>query len=229
MRLNKFIASTSSLSRRGADEAIKLGRVTINGVQASLASDVKPVDTVKLDGQVLKQNDSKTILMLNKPVGYVCSRKGQGSQTIYDLLPAKYHHLNPVGRLDKDSSGLLLLTDDGELANQLTHPSFQKQKVYEVTLDKQLTETDLSELRQGIELQDGPSRLEVRVARLEKGPVTTSHLQPITYLVLMHEGRNRQIRRTFEYLDLKVERLHRIKFGNYTLDQSVESGKYITK
>lgn len=226
MRLNKYIASSSNLSRRSADEAIKLGRVTINGLPAALTTDVASTDIIKLDGQLLAPRNSKTVLLLNKPIGYVCSRRGQGSQTIYDLLPSKYHNLESVGRLDKDSSGLLLLTDDGELANKLTHPSFEKQKVYEVTLDKQLTETDLSELRQGIELQDGPSRLEVRVARLEKGPATTSHLQPITYLVLMHEGRNRQIRRTFEAIGFKVIKLHRFKFGSYVLPPNLQKGEF---
>lgn len=215
MRLNKFIASASSLSRRGADEAIKLGRVSINGIPASLAADVRTTDTVKLDGQVLQQNDSKTILMFNKPVGYVCSRKGQGSKTIYDLLPPKYHHLKSVGRLDKDSSGLLLLTDDGVLANKLTHPSFRKEKVYEVTVDNSLEDTDLAKLRHGIELDDGTSRFLIT-------PLETKN----SYLITIHEGRNRQIRRTIGYLGLKVERLHRIKFGNYVLPPNLQKGEF---
>ena len=125
-------------------------------------------------------------MLLNKPVGYVCSRKGQGSQTIYDLIPAKYHHLESVGRLDKDSSGLLLLTDDGELANKLTHPSFRKEKVYEVTLDKSLHESDLARLQHGIELDDGTSRFIISPLKAQN-----------SYLVTISEGRNRQIRRTF--------------------------------
>lgn len=215
MRLNKYIASTSRLSRRAADEAIKLGRITINGEPASLTTGVKPEDTVKLDGQVLKQSDFTTILMLNKPAGYVCSHKGQGSKTIYDLLPLEYHHLESVGRLDKDSSGLLLMTNDGELANQLTHPSFRKEKVYEVIIDESLSNSDLDRLRLGVELRDGTSKFIIE-------PLEAKN----SYLITISEGRNRQIRRTFEYLGLKVERLHRIKFGNYVLPPNLQKGEF---
>lgn len=215
MRLNKYIASASNLSRRGADEAIKLGRVTINGEAVGLATDVKETDVVKLNGQTLSPRLDKTVLLLNKPVGYVCSRTGQGSKTIYELLPPEYHHLESVGRLDKDSSGLLLMTNDGELANQLTHPSFQKQKVYEVTIDKSLSNSDLDRLRQGVELVDGTSKFIIE-------PLKNKN----SYLITISEGRNRQIRRTFEYLGLKVERLHRIKFGNYVLPPKLGKGEF---
>ena len=215
MRLNKYIASCSNLSRRGADDAIKLGRITINGNPATLTSDIKDTDIVKLDSRTLSPRNDRTIVLLNKPVGYVCSRKGQGSQTIYDLIPAKYHHLESVGRLDKDSSGLLLLTDDGELANKLTHPSFRKEKVYEVTLDKSLHESDLARLQHGIELDDGTSRFIINPLKAQN-----------SYLVTISEGRNRQIRRTFEYLGLEVQRLHRTKFGNYVLPSNLTKGEF---
>src|SRR5690606_37238412 len=102
-------------------------RVTVNEHRAYIGQTVQLNDVVTLDGQVLNLPESHTTIMLNKPPGYVCSREGQGSKTIYKLLPEKYHSLKPVGRLDKNSSGLLLLTDDGELANRLTHPSFKKE------------------------------------------------------------------------------------------------------
>ncbi|QQS18034.1 rRNA pseudouridine synthase [Candidatus Saccharibacteria bacterium] len=133
MRLNKFIASASSLSRRAADKAISDGRVTLNDQIAETGSQVNSTDTVCPDAVKLTPRTNHTTIMLNKPVGYVCSRAGQGSATVYDLLPVEYHHLKPIGRLDKDSSGLLLLTDDGDLANELTHPRYAKTKVYEVT------------------------------------------------------------------------------------------------
>jgi 23S rRNA pseudouridine2605 synthase len=215
MRLNKFIASTSNLSRRGADEAIKFGRVTINGEVATIATNVNESDTVRLDGRLLVPRNSQTILLLNKPVGYVCSRRGQGSSTIYDLLPLQYHHLKSVGRLDKDSSGLLLLTDDGELANQLTHPSFQKQKVYEVSLNKPLAEQDLNQLRQGVELDDGISKFTIEPLHEQN-----------SYLVTISEGRNRQIRRTFQAIGFVVTKLHRTKFGNYVLPSNLEKGEF---
>src|SRR4029079_9435972 len=113
MRINKFIALHSALSRRAADTAIEQGRVTVNGQTPSTGQDVTESDTVRLDGQSLKLNTAITTIMLNKPAGYVVSRQGQGSKTVYDLLPPELHKLKAVGRLDKNSSGLLLLTNDG--------------------------------------------------------------------------------------------------------------------
>lgn len=148
-------------------------------------------------------------IMLNKPSGYVSSREGQGSRTVYDLLPAELHTLKTVGRLDKDSSGLLLLTSDGTLAHELTHPSFQKVKAYEVTLDKPLQPLHRQMISDhGITLEDGVSKLELE--RLHDG-------DECKWIVRMHEGRNRQIRRTFESLGYNLPRLHRTHFGKYML------------
>lgn len=215
MRLNKFIASASNLSRRGADEAIKTGRVTVNDKEPKLATDVKQSDVIKLDGHLLVPQTTQTILLLNKPIGFVCSRDGQGSRTIYDLLPSEYQNLESVGRLDKNSSGLLLLTNDGELANQLTHPSYRKEKIYTVTLDKSLAEGDLALLRKGIELKDGVSRFNIVPLKKQN-----------SYQVTISEGRNRQIRRTFEALGFKVKILHRTKFGNYVLQSNLKKGQF---
>ena len=162
-------------------------------------------------------------IMLNKPVGYVCSREGQGSKTIYELLPEKYHTLKPIGRLDKDSSGLLLMTNDGPLANQLTHPSFEKEKVYEVLLDRSLKSPDMQKITGlGIFIGDGkPSNLrlrEIKDSTFEKD--SKRKLLPSTYFqVTISEGRNRQIRRTFSALGYSVKRLHRTSFGPYRLKQ----------
>jgi 23S rRNA pseudouridine2605 synthase len=204
MRINQFIAQATGCSRRAADTAISEGRVKVNGTVAPLGQSIASTDHVSLDDRPLKLSGQTTTIMLNKPVGYVCSRDGQGSKTIYDLLPSEYHHLKPVGRLDKDSSGLLLLTNDGQLAHQLTHPSFQKAKVYEVELDKPLTPADKAKLEQGIILEDGPSKLSLT-------PLDTG------WQVTLHEGRNRQIRRTFVALGYQVARLHRTSFGSYHL------------
>jgi 23S rRNA pseudouridine2605 synthase len=207
MRLNQYLALATGMSRRGADTAISRGRVTVDGQPAHLGLIVKPGQAVTLDGKPLKTPQQTSTIMLHKPVGYVCSRDGQGSRTIYDLLPAKYHSLKPVGRLDKDSSGLLLLTNNGQLAQSLTHPSHQKTKVYEVQLDREPAKPDLTKLTTvGVILDDGPSMFSVRV-------VEGSGLE-----ITMHEGRNRQIRRTFEALGYKVTKLHRTHFGSYTLD-----------
>lgn len=234
MRINKYVAQSTGLSRRNADDYIKAGKVTINGQTAALGDEVQPGDTVKLESKVIKLDSETMTIMLNKPVGYVCSREGQGSKTIYDLLPEKYHHLKPAGRLDKDSSGLLLLTNDGELAHQLTHPFFKKVKVYEVELDKPLKPDDKAKIEQGIMLEDGVSRLTIEYIGQDlavRGQKNHGQTNPYTlianpYRVAMTEGRNRQIRRTFAELGYKVVILHRNKFGNYTLG-GLQPGKFI--
>lgn len=210
MRLNKFIALATGMGRRPADQAVASGRVQVNGKTATVGQEVNETDQVTLDGLVLTAPDGPTTtIMLNKPAGYVVSRSGQGSTTIYDLLPTEYHHLKPVGRLDKDSSGLLLLTNDGQLTFELTHPSRQKQKVYEVTLDKPLQPLHRQMVVDyGILLDDGPSKFQLE--RLRDGDEKQ-------WRVIMHEGRNRQIRRTFTALGYTVTKLHRTQFGNYTL------------
>jgi 23S rRNA pseudouridine2605 synthase len=213
MRINRFVAQASRLSRRSADVAIISGRVKVNGQHPSQGAQIKPLDVVELDGQPLTLN-RHTTLMLHKPVGYVCSRAGQGSKTIYDLLPVNLHHLKPVGRLDKDSSGLLLLSNDGQLANRLTHPRYQKQKIYEVSLDKPLSSEDKQMIEEGVSLEDGVSNLVIqRLAKSSEKLVPNAH-----FLVTMTEGRNRQIRRTFGALCYRVTSLHRTKFGPYRLN-----------
>jgi 23S rRNA pseudouridine2605 synthase len=228
MRLNVFLAQHTTLSRRSADTAIAEGRVAINGQVASLGQTVdETADRVALDGRAITPSVKTMTIMLNKPVGYVCSKAGQGSKTIYALLPDELHHLNPVGRLDKDSSGLLLMTNDGQLANQLTHPRYQKTKIYEVHLDKPLTDSDVHKLSQGIVLEDGISKLGVQ--QLEISNQKLAENEPLVsnsyFQITMTEGRNRQIRRTFESLGYQVRALHRTNFGNYSLG-SLRSAQY---
>ena len=212
MRINKFLARATGLSRRAADQAITEGRVTIDDRVAVPGDNVSEIVVIKLDGKELSLPTSTTTIMLNKPVGCVSSRQGQGSRTIYDLLPPEFHNLKPVGRLDKDSSGLLLLTDDGELANQLTHPRYAKTKIYQIELDKPLSEADRRQIEKGIELNDGLSRLGLK-------PLSNG------WQVTMTEGRSRQIRRTFAALGYHVTKLHRTQFGDYQLDK-LPAGKY---
>ncbi len=245
MRINKFIASATTLSRRAADVAITAGRVRVDGVPAQQGMDISESSKVTLDNRAITPAVNTITIMFNKPRGYVVSRDGQGSETIYDILPAEYHQLNPVGRLDKDTSGLLLLTNDGELANQLTHPKYQKSKVYEVVLDKPLQPLHQQMIADmGVQLEDGPSQFLIskidnraqhgheRVASggveatLERSnestprgarPSSEKNVLDAVYEVTLHEGRNRQIRRTFAALGYTVTRLHRTQFGNYTL------------
>jgi 23S rRNA pseudouridine2605 synthase len=210
MRLNKYIAQATGMSRRAADEAIAQNRVYINGVRPSAGQQVGDSDTVTLDNAPITPAVNTITIMLNKPAGYVCSRDGQGSRTVYDLLPPELHSLKTVGRLDKDSSGLILLTNDGQLAHQLTHPSFQKTKVYEVMLDKPLQPLHRQMISDhGINLDDGVSKLQLE--RLTDEDDTS-------WRITMREGRNRQIRRTFSALGYSVKKLHRTNFGQYTLD-----------
>lgn len=206
MRLNKFIAHHTQYSRREADELIGRGRITVNGELAVMGQRVETTDAVAINGTSVTPQDY-IYLKLNKPVGYVCSRSGQQAPTVYELLPDKYRNLNTVGRLDKDSSGLILLTNDGEFAHQYTHPSFVKNKIYHVRLASQLTPVDEGQITSGVDLDDGRSQLQLQALddtrqRWQAG---------------LHEGRNRQIRRTFEAVGNQVVELHRLQVGPYNL------------
>ena len=209
MRLNKFVALSLGVSRRKADELIEQGKILVNGDRAVLGRQIGQSDTVLYNSRELYIQPKKLIL-LHKPVGYLCSRASQGgAPTIYELLPKGLHHLKPVGRLDKDSSGLILLTNDGDFAHQMTHPSFYKIKRYLVTLDQPLQPLHRQMINDfGVQLPDGPSRL-----TLERQHDGDDH----RWIVQMSEGRNRQIRRTFAALGYTVTKLHRTDFGNYSL------------
>ena len=212
MRLNKFIAEASGKSRREADDLIVSGRVTINGKTADLGARVESNDLVKLDKSPLKLPEKYTLIALNKPVGYVSSRRAQAkdAKTLYELLPEKYHSLKTVGRLDQNSSGLILLTDSGDFAFQMTHPSFTKTKVYIVKLDHQLEPLHQQMISDfGVNLDDGKSQL-----NLEKLDEDCK-----LWRVTMSEGRNRQIRRTFASLGYTVVNLHRTDFGKFSLGE----------
>ncbi len=219
MRLNKYIAQATGLSRRAADAAIADGRVRVNGELPAVGQQIDDRDKVTLDSRPiirLKRINTVTIL-LNKPVSYVCSRNGQGNKTIYELLPEELQNLKSVGRLDKNSSGLLLLTNDGQLAYELTHPKFQKTKVYKIALNQPLQPLHRQMISDhGVLLDDGPSKLQ-----LERINDTDYN----NWKVTMSEGRNRQIRRTFEALGYNVVKLHRTQFGAYTLSD-LRPGKY---
>ncbi len=209
MRINKYIASATGISRRKADDAITKNRVLINSKPPLMGQKVLDEDLVTLDGQVITPDVNTITIMLHKPIGYVCSRDGQGNKTIYELIPPELHHLKPVGRLDMESSGLLLLTNDGDYAHRLTHPRYKKTKMYTIALDKPLNASDHQKIEQGIKLEDGVSSL--RLKALTGGEYT--------WQVTMNEGRNRQIRRTFAALGYTVIKLHRTQFGEYSLGE----------
>ncbi len=218
VRLNKFLAESLGISRREADDLIAAGKVLVGEKPAVLGARIDKNDKVCYNGRIVPFLEKYTYLALNKPVGYVCSRKRQGEfPTLYELLPEKYHELKIVGRLDKDSSGLILLTNDGDFAFKMTHPKFTKTKVYEVKLDRPLEPLHQQMIADfGIELLDGRSQLGLeRIDDKRKD-----------WRVTMTEGRNRQIRRTFGALGYTVTGLHRTDFGPYNLSR-LGTGKFV--
>ena len=218
-RLNKFLALQLGISRRQADELIEKGRISINGKAAKLGERFKEGDEIKLGEKIIsKTREEKKYVIFNKPRGYVCSRKKQGeNETIYAILPKEFSVLKPVGRLDKDSSGILLLTNDGDFAFQMTHPKFRKVKEYLVSLDTPLQPIHQQMIADfGINLPDGKSQLGLE--RLDDSRKN--------WKVIMSEGRNRQIRRTFSAIGYKVEELHRTVFGSYILPKDLNFGDF---
>lgn len=211
-RVNKYVALALGVSRRTADKLIENGQIAINQETASTGQRVKTGDTVTHSGQQINPRTHQLIL-LNKPINYLCSRASQGNvPTIYQLLPTNLHHLKLVGRLDKDSSGLILLTNNGELAHQMTHPSFYKSKRYLVTLNSPLQPLHRQMIDDyGVTLPDGNSKLSLE--RQHEG-------DDFKWIIQMSEGRNRQIRRTFLALGYTVTKLHRTDFGEYTLGET---------
>ena len=217
-RLNKFLAERLGVSRREADDLISSGQITVNGQKASLGNKVDTKSIICYNNKTIPFEANYTYIAFNKPVGYVCSRRAQGqAPTLYDLLPQEYRKLKTVGRLDKDSSGLILLTNDGDFAFQMTHPKFRKTKVYEVELNSPLEPLHQQMISDyGVMLDDGPSRFKI----IRKDTPDTK-----SYQVILTEGRNRQIRRTFAALGYRVTKLHRTQFGKYELN-NLASGKY---
>lgn len=217
-RLNKFLALQLGISRREADTLIESGHVTIGETVATLGARIPYGAEIQLDGKALARDMDFTHLALNKPIGYVCSRRAQDDNpTIYELIPKEYHHLKPVGRLDKDSSGLILLSNDGDFTFRMTHPKFEKTKVYEAELDHDLAPLHhqmISDI--GVNLTDGKSQFVLE--RIEEG-------NSKKWRITMREGRNRQIRRTFGALGYSVVALNRSTFGQYVLGD-LREGKF---
>ena len=259
LRLNKFLAERLGISRREADDLILANKITIDGKPAVLGARIDESNKICYNNKTIPFQTEYSYLAFYKPVDYVCSRRAQGkAPTLYELLPKKYRKLKTVGRLDKDSSGLILLTNDGDFAFQMTHPKFRKTKVYEVELDKLLEPLHQQMISDhGVMLDDGPSQFKVlkdtsaKKASFEGGPepgkARSSATTPVadrplgrgrpegstgvvdaprkrsfladeaSYTVVLTEGRNRQIRRTFAALGYTVTKLHRTQFGKYEL------------
>ena len=207
MRLNRFLAATGVGSRRHCDELIAAGHVTINGrICTNFGAQPSARDHVKVDGKLVHVEPLLTIL-LHKPAGFVSTRKDvHARNTIFDLLPKKFSRLFNIGRLDAQSEGLILLTNDGDLAQRLTHPRYKIEKEYEVTLDRQWDPTLAPKLLDGIFI-DGQR---AKIARLHS--ITSTRLR-----VILRQGINRQIRNMFHGIGYEVKRLVRVRIGNLRL------------
>lgn len=209
IRLNRFVAQSGLCSRREADEYIAAGLVSVNGVTVTaLGTKVKPTDEVRFNDERIK-GEKNVYLILNKPKGYVTTLEDEhASKTVMELVKgACTERIYPVGRLDKNSLGLLLFTNDGDITRQLTHPSYKKKKIYEVTLDKPLTRADFDTLAEGITLEDGDAFFdEISYLKDDKKAVG----------VEIHSGRNRIVRRMFEHLGYAVTKLDRVYYAGLT-------------
>lgn len=211
MRLNKFLAACGVASRRGCDKLIEEGKVKINGRTASLGAEVSDSDEVTVDGNkvALKKNE---YYLLNKPKGYLSTvSDDKGRKTVMDLMPSGVGRIYPVGRLDYDSEGLLILTTDGELAQRLTHPSNEVPKTYLVKIEGTATEATLNSIRSGIEIEGGYVTKKCKAHIVETNKAYTKIHITIT------EGKNREIRKMFAAIGREVVLLKRIKVGELTL------------
>ncbi|MGI8429730.1 MAG: pseudouridine synthase [Solirubrobacteraceae bacterium] len=207
MRLAKFLASAGVASRRAAEELVRAGRVSVGGsVVTDPARDVAADDPVTVDGEPVRDDQPRVVYALNKPSGVVCTvRDPQGRPTVVSLIaPADgIVRLYPVGRLDIDATGLIVLTNDGGLAHQLMHPSFEVAKTYRAVVSgAPVREAAVRALRQGVKLDDGPS-----------APARVRRLAPDTIELTIHEGRKRQVKRMCMAVGHPVKRLERIRFG----------------
>ena len=216
MRINKFISNSGYCSRRKADLLLEQGNVLINGKIATKGMNVEESDEVSIFGEKLKLTEKKRYFILNKPVGYATTLKDNFQDKIVIDLFDIDERIYPVGRLDKDSFGLLLFTNDGELAFKLTHPKHDVEKEYLVKVDKTLNEIDLKKLSKGVMLEGRKTR----EARFEIFDVNKNIAR-----VFLKEGRNRQIRKMFKLLNYNVISLERVSFGKIKLG-NLKLGKY---
>ncbi len=225
-KLQKLIAQSGLASRREAERWIEAGRVKVNGRVARLGDRALPTDRIEIDGNPIKptrlQQAPTEVLLYNKPEGVVCSRKDdKGRPTIFEHMPKRHRGrwIN-VGRLDVNTSGLLLMTNNGELANRLMHPRYAVEREYAVRVFGELTPEQLRQLREGVQLEDGPARFE-RITPMPGESEGKNHW----YKVVLKEGRNREVRRMFEAVGLTVNRLIRTRYGQFTLPRNLGRGR----
>lgn len=219
-RLNKFIANAGICSRRKADEHIAAGEVMVNDVVVKeMGYRVEPSDVIKFRGEIVRPVDKKVYILMNKPKNTITTAKDErGRKTVMDILKnATNVRIFPVGRLDRNTTGLLLFTNDGDLAKKLTHPSHQVAKIYHATLNRPLKTDDLEKIARGLTLEDGPVNVDW-IRFFDNKPKTEVQLE-------IHVGRNRIVRRIFEHLGYRVERLDRTYFAGLT-KKDIGRGKF---
>lgn len=219
VRLNRYLAAAGICSRREADDLISAGLVSINGtIITELGTKVKPGDEVKYNGERLKTERPVYILM-NKPKDFITTVKDpHATRTVLDLIGnACRERVFPVGRLDKNTTGVLLITNDGELTKTLTHPRHEKKKIYHVTLDRAVSAADIRQIQDGLQLEDG-------LIKVDEVSYTDAH-DKTTVGIEIHSGKNRIVRRIFEKLDYKVKKLDRVYFAGLT-KKGLQRGKW---
>ena len=225
-RLQKILARGGFGSRRAVETLIEQGLVKVNGKVAKLGDRACDSDQIKVRDQLVKQerlNKQPTkVILYNKPEGLVCSRKDdKGRETIFSQLPRIFNsRWVSIGRLDLNTSGLLILTNNGELANRLMHPSYEVEREYTVRVFGEVTEEIRKQLLQGVQLEDGPAKFNSLYAM----PTTDDSMNK-WYRVTLKEGRNREVRRIWEAVGLKVSRLNRIRYGLFSLPRGLRTGK----
>ncbi|KGJ29744.1 rRNA pseudouridine synthase [Staphylococcus haemolyticus] len=217
MRLDKFLANMGVGTRTEVKQLLKKGKVTVNtSVEKSPKSHINPTEDIVCVNEKQVEFVNNVYIMLNKPKGYISATHDESNRTVIDLIP-EYQHLNifPVGRLDKDTEGLLLITNDGQFSHDLMSPSKHVSKTYEVTSQNPVTKADIDAFKKGIILSDGP----VKPAQLTRINETTSQ-------VTIYEGKYHQVKRMFHAIENEVLELKRLKIANLALDENLKSGEY---
>ena len=226
-RLQKFLANAGIASRRKCEELILDGKIEVNGaIVTELGTKVSEKDIVKYNGKIVKTEEEKIYILLNKPIGYVTTAKDQFNRdTVLDLIKIN-KRIVPVGRLDMYTSGALILTNDGEFVNMLTHPKNEIDKTYNVTVKGNVTNEDTEQLQKGVKIDDEyiTKPAKVKILKIDKEK-NISRIQ-----ITIHEGKNRQVRKMCEAINKKVLALHRCKIGNIEVkDIKVGNWRYLTK
>ena len=225
-RLQKYLASAGIASRRKCEELILQGKIEVNGkIITELGTKVTEHDVVKYNGKIVEPEEEKVYILLNKPIGYVTTAHEQfGRDKVLDLVKIN-KRIVPVGRLDMYTSGALILTNDGELVNKLTHPKNEVEKTYNVTVKGRITETEINQLKKGVIIDEDyltkPAKVKILKIDDEKD---ISRIQ-----IIIHEGKNRQVRKMCEAIDKKVLALHRSKIGNIDVKNlKIGQWRYLT-